>query len=129
MRIYIESSPAIYLVEHIAPYEAAIEARLAGVGVIPVSSELTRMECRVKPLRNADAARLADFDVFFSTRILDWVMFTRPVFDKAAEIRARYRFKTPDALHLAAAIVSVCDVFLTNDQQLTRCTDITVEVI
>ena len=129
MRMYIESSPAIVLVEHVTPFDTAVETKLAAAGVIPVSSELTRMECRVKPLQTADVARLGDFEVFFSTRILDWVPFTRPLFDKAADLRVRFRFKTPDALHLAAAIVSACDVFLTHDQQLARCTDIAVEVI
>ncbi len=34
-----------------------------------------------------------------------------------------------DALHLAAAIESGCDVFLTNDNQLASFTDITIEVL
>ncbi|MCI5218746.1 MAG: PIN domain-containing protein [Candidatus Electrothrix sp. LOE2] len=42
------------------------------------------------------------------------------VFDKATELRAQYSLKTPDAIHLAAALVSGCDVFLTNDLRLNR---------
>lgn len=38
---------------------------------------------------------------------------------KAAAIRAQYKdFKAMDALQLATAIISGCDVFLTNDKQL-----------
>ena len=50
------------------------------------------------------------------------VPFTPGVFRRAAEIRAQFNFRTPDALHLAAAVEAACDVFLTNDAQLTRFT-------
>ena len=50
---------------------------------------------------------------------------SREVIDHAAEIRAKYGFRTPDAIHLAAAVVSSCDVFLTNHHRLDRFTDIT----
>lgn len=51
-------------------------------------------------------------------------------FDFCIDLRAKYiRLKTPDALHLAAAILSGCDVFLTNDQRLSVITEIRVETI
>lgn len=37
------------------------------------------------------------------------------------------RYSLADALHLAAAIESGCDVFLTNDDQLDNFPDITIE--
>ena len=40
-----------------------------------------------------------------------------------------YLFKTPDSIHLAAAVEARCDVYLTNDNQLTQYTGITVEVV
>jgi predicted nucleic acid-binding protein len=49
--------------------------------------------------------------------------------DRAAEIRAQYGFKTPDAIHLAAAVVSGGDAFLTNDHRLDRFADIAVETL
>lgn len=43
------------------------------------------------------------------------------VAEKAAQIRAEYKyFKTMDALQLAAACLSGCDLFLTNDKQLKQ---------
>ncbi|MGH7171944.1 MAG: type II toxin-antitoxin system VapC family toxin [Gemmataceae bacterium] len=54
---------------------------------------------------------------------------TAAVCDRAADLRVKYRFKTPDALHLAAAIEHACDRFLTNDVQLKSCTEITVELL
>jgi predicted nucleic acid-binding protein len=49
--------------------------------------------------------------------------------DRATAIRAQYGFKTPDAIHLAAAVPSGCDVFLTNDHRLDRFPDITIEIV
>jgi predicted nucleic acid-binding protein len=43
---------------------------------------------------------------------------------------AEYILKTPDAIHLAAALVSGCDVFLTNDLRLNRVdVELSVEVL
>lgn len=39
---------------------------------------------------------------------------------RAAQIRADFGFRTPDALQLATAVVRDCDIFLTNDQQLMQ---------
>jgi predicted nucleic acid-binding protein len=55
--------------------------------------------------------------------------FPPTVFRRAAEIRAQFNFRTPDALHLAAASEAACDVFLTNEAQLTRFTGLSVEVV
>ena len=48
----------------------------------------------------------------------DFVPMNRAVFDRAAELRARHRIKTPDALHLSAALEYGCEEFWTNDDRL-----------
>jgi predicted nucleic acid-binding protein len=129
VRIYVESAPVIYTVEQVAPFAQAVNQRLAASGVVIVSSELTRMECLVLPLRNNDAALVANFDTWFNHQVAELVPFSAALFRRAADIRAQHNFKTPDALHLSAALESACDLFLTNDAQLTRFTAITVEVV
>jgi predicted nucleic acid-binding protein len=49
--------------------------------------------------------------------------------DIAAEMRASYGFRTPDALQLACGIAAGCDAFLTNDHTLRRVTEIPVLVL
>jgi predicted nucleic acid-binding protein len=39
------------------------------------------------------------------------------------------KLKVPDCIHLATAIEHKCDLFLTNDVALRRCTQITVEIL
>jgi len=129
MRVYLDSAPIIYLVEDVAPYASHLEARLASPDTIQVCSELSRMECRVKPIRDGKDALLIAFDSYFTDVIAEILPLSRQVIDQATELRARYGFRTPDAIHLAAAIVANCDLFLTNDQRLDRCAEIAVETV
>lgn len=48
---------------------------------------------------------------------------------KAAQIRARYQIRTPDAIQLAAAMEFGARVFLTNDDRLRKVTEIEVLVL
>ncbi len=92
-------------------------------------SDLSRLECRVKPLRLGDIETLADFNAFFARADVTLALITTAVFDRATRIRAKYNFKLGDSLHLAAAVESGCDRFLTNDLRLSAFTDISVEVL
>ena len=129
MRIYLDSAPVIYVVERHAPYDEYLDARLSILGDILVASELTRLECRILPVREDNRRVLRDFDDYFANRVLEMVPLTRDVIDAATLIRARYGFATPDAIHLGAAMASGCDVFLTNDNRLARFGEMSVEVV
>ena len=129
MRVYLDSAAAIYLVENIAPWGATVQAFLRKPGAVPQASALTRMECRVLPLREGRAELLADYDAFFASLDGGLLGLNAAVFEKATDLRARLNLRTPDALHVAVAIVCGCDAFLTNDQTLQRCTEIRVETL
>ena len=92
-------------------------------------SDLSRLECRVGPMRRLDAAVLAVFDQFFALPDVRVVSLDTAVYDRATAIRAAYGFKTVDAIHLAAGVEAKCDSFLTNDARLSRFPDITVGVL
>jgi len=77
-------------------------------------------------MRDGNTALLDDFDRFFNESASDVLALSREVIDRATEIRARYTFKTPDAIHLATAILSKCELFLTNDRRLDRFTELPV---
>lgn len=129
MRYYLDSAPIIYLVEQVQPFATAVRVKLAFSGLVLVTSDLARLECRVQPIQNGNQILLQEFDDYFANTIAELLPLTKDVIDRAMELRARYNFKTPDALHLGAALVSNCDVFLTNDQRLSRCQEIMVETI
>jgi predicted nucleic acid-binding protein len=127
VRIYLDTAPVIYTVERVPLLAEAVDRKISAAGVVLVASDLTRMECRVKPMQAGDLALLKDFDDYFAGVVSEIVTLSAAVLDRATEIRALYNFKTPDAIHLAAAVISGCDLFLTNDLRLARYSGIPVE--
>ena len=120
MRVYLDSCVAIYLVEESEPWFSRVSAVLATGDFDPVVTELVRMECRVRPVRDADANLDDRFERFLALQAL--APLTRGVFDRATRLRAEYRIPTIDALHIGAAIESGCEEFWTNDNRLDRVT-------
>ena len=51
------------------------------------------------------------------------------VIETAASLRAKYRIKMLDAIHVASAVVHRADVFVTNDGGLRRITEVPVLVL
>ena len=80
------------------------------------------------PLREGNLALLEQFDKFFAQPEVVTVQLDARVFNLATELRAQYRLKTPDALHLAAAISSECDEFWSNDDRLAKIAGSQIEV-
>ena len=119
-RIYWDSCVVIYRVENVTPWAMTLSQWLAAqdADASLCISELTRMECRLAPLRAGNDELLARYDDFFARHDLSSVAFSRAVFERATALRAAHRLKTPDALHLAAAIESRCTQFWTNDKRL-----------
>lgn len=130
---YLDASAIIYLVEGAAVAQGLVAQRIVAAEGDPagriLTSQLARLECRVKPLRAGNAPLLATYDVFFTRARLEVVDVSATAIDRATELRARYGFKTPDAIHLACAIVAGADVFVTGDANLARCTELPVEII
>ena len=119
MRIYLDSAILIYWVEGNLSFVPKITLWLSQPQVIQVVSELSRLECRVKPLRDRNLIVLQAFDHYFANIVTSVVPLSRAIVNEATRIRAERGFKTPDALHLAAAFVHNCDVFLTHDLRLS----------
>ena len=130
MRIYCDSVVSIYYLEGAPPLKTRATARLASLwaaGDTVVISDLVRLECRMQPISFGDAVALAHYDSLFAQAGVERVPINTAVFDRATVLRAN--FKLGDSLHLAAAIESGCDRFLTNDTRLSTFTGIPVEVL
>lgn len=132
MLIFIDANILIYQLELHPSLGSIASARLDllhAAGDQVVVSDLVRLECRVGPIKASDEPLLTKFDGFFSLPSVKVVGLSADVCDRAALIRARYGFRTPDSLNLAAAVVSGCELFLTNDARLSRFTDLIVEML
>jgi predicted nucleic acid-binding protein len=106
-----------------------VDARLADSECIIVSSALTRMEFLIVPLGERDSTLAAEFHRYFRSVVMLAIPLSDAVMDRAAAIRAEFGFRTPDAIHLAAAIEAKCDVFLTNDRRLIRFPGIAIVLV
>lgn len=138
MLFYLDTCIVIYSVEGQPAFQqraqthiAALEA--AGHGFL--LSELTRTECLVKPLGALDGNLLLEYAKFFLGPNLATVPLTTTMHERAPLIRGTYRYTTnktyglADALHLAAAVESRCEHFLTNDLRLSAFLDLAMDVL
>ena len=129
MRVYLDTAPVIYTIEQVPEFAFHVREYFSTGEYSFVVSDLTRLECRVKPLREQNNSLLVDYDLFFANVVSETILLSRDVIDRATAIRAQYNFKTVDAIHLSAAIMSNCKRFLTNDHRLDRFNDIAIDIV
>ncbi len=131
MRLYLDASPIIYSLEGQPAFRTAAlswinQARAASEGLV-LTSRLSKLECRSKPLAADDRPLLERYDAFFA--LLELGADDETLIHQATELRARFGLRSLDALHLATAIRERADVFLTGDKNLRRCSDVNVVVL
>jgi predicted nucleic acid-binding protein len=107
MRIYLDSTTIIYSLEGVPAVRDIvvryIEWAEQSAGGAVITSQLARLECRVKPLRDRASSTLALVDAFFARPGIILVDVSTAILERAALLRAEHGFKTPDAIHLATA--------------------------
>lgn len=81
-------------------------------------SPLVELECLVGPLRRGDSDLAAVFEQFFSLTVQ--LAISPAAYREAARLRAIHGLKTPDALHLATAVLHSCEQLWTNDNRLSK---------
>lgn len=129
----LDTSAFIYHVEGhplYAPRVGTVFREIENGQAQGVTSTLTFLEVLVGPYRAGDQARrIALSGLLASFPGVSWVALDLAVADRAASLRGRYRLRTPDAIQLATALEAGADAFLTNDQQLSRVTEVPVLLI
>jgi predicted nucleic acid-binding protein len=94
------------------------------------TSVMTLMEILTKPMREGDAKAVEEYKFVLQTfPNLKLQSVDAAVSEKAAEIRAAYNLRSPDAIELASAIAANAEAFLTNDHRLKRIKGIQVIVL
>ena len=87
--------------------------------LLGVTSGLTLMEVLVVPYRSGNLALADRYEALLTnSRGLRFVEVNRRLLKAAAQLRARFKLKPPDAIQIAAALVSDCKSFLTNDRRI-----------
>ena len=95
-----------------------------------VTSTISITECLVQPYRKKDFSLAAHYMVLFRNfPHLSIIAMTDDIAERAAFLRARYNLKTPDAIHVATALVSGARAFLTNDETIPAVEGIDILVL
>lgn len=117
--IYLDTCLLIYAIENHPALAGRLQTRFASMPPeVFAISPLVKHECLVKPLRDGDLRLAKRYEVGLGQLVL--LEMSERVFMDAARLRAQHGLTTPDALHLACALVHGCDALWTNDERLTK---------
>jgi predicted nucleic acid-binding protein len=131
--VCLDTVVLIYYVEQNTNYVSLVDplfAHLVDANLPAISSYLTLLEVMVQPLRNGDRRIASQYrDILLNNDNIRLFPLEQTIAEQAAEIKARFNFKTPDCIQLATAVREQADVFVTNDSKLKRFSDVEVLVL
>ncbi len=129
----LDTTPLIYFIEKNATYHPLVRpffVALAREQFTVVTSTITLVETLVHPIRNNHHEIARRYrEILLNTSHLTTFDVSPDIAQKAAEIRANYQIRTPDAIQLAAALQGGATFFLTNDHGLKKFSEINVIVV
>ena len=129
----IRHPSSIYLIEANPRYDdlvTEIFSRIAAGLLNGFTSTITLAEVLTQPLQHGDIVLQQEYrDLLLHSENLHFITIDSHVAELAADLRARYRLRTPDALQIAVTINQGCEAFLTNDTGLRSVTELPVLVL
>lgn len=124
MKVFIDTSPFIYLIESHPEYGHKVKQLFANSiieGHDLLTSVVSLSEYSVKPNKENKPELIEKFEELLDRLNIEIFVIDKPVAKKASELRADYAFlKGLDAFQLAVAINQGCGVFITNDKDLKK---------
>lgn len=130
-KVFFDTNPVIHYIEDEDNYGKKMTRFMDDYAEASfVTSMVTVAEYLTGSFRNSDGDKETAFkdliyDYKFEVISVDW-----EVAEEAARIRGRYKgFKTMDALQLASAKLSGCDIFISNDKQLKQYDEVKVFIV
>lgn len=131
--IGIDSVVFIYLLEEHQTYLDRVRALLDEVQkgkLEAVMSVIGMIEILTGPKKIGRSELAEQYKQIISTfPHLSIVGIDERIVDVSSHLRARYRIRTPDAIHLATALSRGAKTFYTNDEELKKVKELRVEVI
>lgn len=131
-KIYADTSVFIYTLEShpeywllLQPLWLQFERKLVDI----YTSELTLLEVLVNPIKQKDELLINDYQNLLLDTNIQLIPINQSILKEAANIRAKNKIKTPDAIHVATALNFNCDVFLTNDLGLKNIPNLSTIVL
>lgn len=121
-RVHIDSMAVIYFIEQNPTYLPIVRPLFELLDtrkILGISSYVTLLEVMVQPLKQGrfDLARKYR-ELIVGSGCMELFPVDQGVAEAGAEIRAKYEFRTPDAIQLATGVQCKADAFITNDSRL-----------
>jgi len=128
-----DTAPIIYFVEANPTYDAIVTAifeRVENGSIAGVTSVITLCEVLVHPIRSKNANLQQRYrEILQTSPNFCTNPISSSIAETAAEFRAKYNLRTPDARQIAAALENGCEAFLCNDKNLKRITEIKILIL
>jgi predicted nucleic acid-binding protein len=129
----LDTAPLIYLIEENPFYLASLRSFFESVDqgeFRVVTSVVTLTEVLVHPMRYGNQKLAEQYrNILLHANQVATLPVSEAIAEAAANLRASYNLRTPDAIQLATAIGSGASFFLTNDSRLPTLADLKVLVL
>jgi predicted nucleic acid-binding protein len=122
-RIFFDTNLFIYLLEDSGARGGKVSGileRISGRRDELLTSTLTLAEVLVKPLSVGDVAWADRYEKLLNTPGVSVLAFDRASARIYAQLRQDKTLKPQDAIQLSCAANAKCDLFITNDERLSR---------
>jgi predicted nucleic acid-binding protein len=125
----LDTAPLIYFIEENSTYLEAVrhffEAMDRGAFIV-VTSTITLLEVLVHPLRNNNKELASEYrDILLNSKLMTSEV-SSAIAEQAAQLRASYNLRAPDAIQIGAALNAGASHFFTNDVRLPEITSIQI---
>lgn len=126
--IYIDSNIFIYLLEDTLPYVNLVAPLFEFIEkgqITGHTSSLTILEINVKPYQLGQTNIAHNYTAKLKTLSHLFIHdLSIDIADQASQLRAKYKLKTPDAIHIASAMDCQCQALLGNDKGFKKIKEI-----
>lgn len=117
----LDTAPLIYFIEENPAYIETVklffEAMDSGEFSV-VTSTVTLLEVLVHPLRSNNTELATEYrDILLNSKLMT-LEVSSAIAEQAAQLRATYNIRTPDAIQISAALNAGATLFFTNDVRL-----------
>ena len=117
----LDTAPLIYFIEENPAYIETVrfffEAMDRGDFLV-VTSAVTLLEVLVHPLRSNNKELATEYrDILLNSKLMT-LEVSSSIAEQAAQLRADYNIRTPDAIQISAALSAGASHFFTNDIRL-----------
>ncbi len=118
-RIGFDTPAFIYFVEANPKYLDVVRENLRQINIGTLqgfTGMVTFAEVMVKPKSTGNEVLATAYrNILFKSRNFTVLPIDATIAERAAELRSQYKLKLPDALQVASALESGCDIFISNN--------------